>query len=42
MDTLLGLFFVLALLRALLAPTLDEIGYRLERRRAAKTMEKTT
>jgi len=32
MDSLLGLFFLLALGRALLAPTLDELGYRRERR----------
>jgi hypothetical protein len=36
MDTLLGLFFVLALLRALFAPTLDELGYRREQRWLAR------
>ena len=33
MDTLLGLFFLLALGRAFLAPTFDEIGYRREQRK---------
>lgn len=36
MDSLLGLFFLLALGRAIFAPTLDEIGHRLERRALAK------
>jgi len=35
-DSLLGLFFVLAIGRALLAPALDELGHRLERRALAK------
>jgi len=32
MDSLLGLFFVLALGRAFLAPMFDELGYRREQR----------
>ena len=33
MDTMLSLFFLLAIGRAFLGPTFDELGYRREQRR---------
>ena len=36
MDTMLSLFFLLAIGRAFLGPTLDEIGHRRERRHLNK------